>query len=590
MGLLTLTQLVQADQERRWAAGQKVAIEEYFQRYPQLRASADVLVVLLFHEFRLREQAGEHPHLEELASRFPEAAHLLAGLLDLHRSLMRDLIPSDNGAAPASEAGTGPPVPIEAVSSSDAIPIGNEAAPTDLRHVQVPGYTVLGVLGKGGMGIVYKARQERLNRVVALKMILHAEHAGPEERRRFLAEAKAVARLQHPNIVQVHEVNELNGLPFFSLEHCGGGSLADKLDGTPWPATKAAELIEVLARATAVAHQAGIVHRDLKPANVLLTEDGTPKIADFGLVKFVSTESRASSPGTQTGAIMGTPSYMAPEQASGKSRQVGPTADVYALGVMLYELLTGRPPFKASAPLDTVLQVLNADMVFVRRLQPTVPKDLETICHKCLEKEPQKRYANARELADDLQRFLAGKPVAARRMDLLRQISWWCHHHDRIRDAGVFSAWMLLVLTVWLVCGVVTHAVGAVQRGSWWPFKEAAIPSLADQAILYFVGVIGLFFTPLLWASLGAIKGRVSALWLGLVVSAINVGIMLCCLSKVDAVLSLIDVGNFCAPMPVRFFAFAFPMILFVLVAGAYSLALFAYYRGWGSGTRQGLS
>jgi WD40 repeat protein/tetratricopeptide (TPR) repeat protein len=247
-----------------------------------------------------------------------------------------------------------------------------------------------------------------LGRVVALKMILHAGHAGADERRRFQAEAEAVARLQHPHVVQVFEVGEHRGLPFFSLEYCPGGSLADQLDGTPRQPREAAALVRTLAGAVQAAHDKGIVHRDLKPGNVLLAEDGTPKVTDFGLAKRLDTRGQ-----TQTGAVVGTPSYMAPEQAGGK-KDVGPAADVYALGAILYELLTGRPPFKAASALETLLQVQSDEPVPVRRLQPKVPRDLETVVLKCLEKESKKRYASAGELAEDLRRFGSGEPVAAR--------------------------------------------------------------------------------------------------------------------------------------------------------------------------------
>jgi serine/threonine protein kinase len=205
----------------------------------------------------------------------------------------------------------------------------------------LPGYEVLGLLGRGGMGVVYKAQQKSLNRLVALKMIVSGAHASEQEVARFRAEAGAVARLQHPNIVQIYEVGEHDGKPFFSLELVDGGSLAERLNGTPLPGRQAAELIKTLARSAQAAHERGIVHRDLKPANVLLTADGTPKITDFGLAKRLD----VSTGQTQSGTILGTYSYMAPEQASGKNREVGPAADVWALGAILYECLTGRPPF-----------------------------------------------------------------------------------------------------------------------------------------------------------------------------------------------------------------------------------------------------
>jgi serine/threonine-protein kinase len=286
---------------------------------------------------------------------------------------------------------------------------------------EVAGHEILGVLGRGGMGVVYKARQRGLNRVVALKMVLAAEHAGAEQLARFRAEAEAVARLQHPHIVQVFEVGEVRGHPYFSLEYVEGGSLAQKLNGTPLPPSEAGRLVETLARAVHAAHLRGVVHRDLKPANVLLTAEGTPKITDFGLAKRLDVETAH----TQSGAILGTPSYMAPEQAEGKVHAVGPTADVYALGAILYELLTGRPPFKAASPLDTVLQVLSEEPVPVRRLQPKVPRDLETVCLTCLRKEPAKRYATALDLADDLHRWLAGEPIRARPTPAWEQAVKW---------------------------------------------------------------------------------------------------------------------------------------------------------------------
>jgi hypothetical protein len=279
-----------------------------------------------------------------------------------------------------------------------------------LDLLDLPGYRILGELGRGGMGVVYKAEQVKLKRLVALKMVLGGAIAGTQQLERFRTEAEAVGRLQHPNIVQVYEVGEHNGLPFFSLEYCAAGSLAQRLDGTPMQAREAAGLVETLARAIQAAHQAGIIHRDLKPGNVLLVADGTPKITDFGLAKKLD-EAAAL---TQSGAVMGTPSYMAPEQALGKIRDLGPAADIYALGALLYEMLTGRPPFKGATAMDTMLQVTSDEPVPPSRLQSRVPADLETICLKCLEKTPARRYASAQALADDLHRFLNGESIQAR--------------------------------------------------------------------------------------------------------------------------------------------------------------------------------
>jgi serine/threonine protein kinase len=304
----------------------------------------------------------------------------------------------------------------------------------------VPGYDILGELGRGGMGVVYKARQVKANRIVALKMILSGAHADETDLARFRTEAEAIARLQHPHIVQVYEVGEHDGKPFFSLEFCAGGSLNDRLDGTPLQPKEAAQLVETLARAMQAAHEKNVIHRDLKPANVLLAEDGQLKISDFGLAK--KTDEGAGQ--TVSGSIVGTPSYMAPEQADGRSREVGPAADVYALGAILYELLTGRPPFKAATPLDTALQVIRDEPVPPRRLQPKTPTDLETICLKCLHKEPKRRYATARDLAEDLERFQAGRPVQARPVGLLEGSWRWCRRNPAV--AGLLAAVAVVLL------------------------------------------------------------------------------------------------------------------------------------------------
>jgi serine/threonine protein kinase len=314
------------------------------------------------------------------------------------------------------------------------------AAPPRAATPNIPGYEILEILGRGGMGVVYKARQTHLKRLVALKMILAGAQAGTEELLRFRTEAQAVARLKHPNVVQIYEVGEHEGKPYCALEFVEGGTLAKHLSGAPLPPRQAAEVLEALARAMDAAHQAGIVHRDLKPANVLLatgatTADGsvsvkplatksncavptsakpqaagvgTPKVADFGLAKRLDDDSGQ----TQTGAVMGTPSYMAPEQAKGET--AGPLVDVYALGAIFYECLTGRPPFRAATMLETLDQVRTREPVSPRSLQPSVPQDVETICLKCLEKDPAKRYPSAGALADDLQRCREDRPIVAR--------------------------------------------------------------------------------------------------------------------------------------------------------------------------------
>jgi WD40 repeat protein len=314
----------------------------------------------------------------------------------------------------------------------------NTAAPAT---VQVPGYEVLGELGRGGMGVVYQARHLGLNRVVALKMILSGAHAGDADLARFKTEAEAVARLQHPNIVQVFEVGEHQGLPFLALEFCSGGGLEKKLNSTPLPPKEAAALSEALARAMHAAHQAHVVHRDLKPANVLLAADGTPKVTDFGLAKKLDDVGQ-----TASGAVMGTPSYMAPEQAGGKSKDIGPAADVYALGAILYECLTGRPPFKAATSLDTLMQVVADEPVPPSQLQPRTPRDLETICLKCLRKDPARRYATALDLAEDLRRYQAGEPIQARPVGRVERSAKWMKRRPAAAGLLAVSVTAALVL------------------------------------------------------------------------------------------------------------------------------------------------
>jgi serine/threonine-protein kinase len=314
------------------------------------------------------------------------------------------------------------------------------AVPAELPAVA--GYEVLSVLGRGAAGVVYQARQVGLNRVVALKMILAGGHAGPGQLACFRADAEAAARLQHPNIVQIYEAGEQDGLPFISLEYVDGGSLDRRIGGTPQPPRQAAALVQALARAMAYAHERGVIHRDLKPANVLLTADGTPKVADFGLAKRLEDDATA----TRSGTVVGTASYMAPEQAAGRTREVGPLSDVYALGAILYELLTGRPPFRGASLYDTLQQVRKREPAPPRQLAAGVDRDLETVCLKCLQKEPKKRYAGADALADDLGRFLAGEPIKARPVSAPERLWRWARREPWL--AALAGAVAVLLLTV----------------------------------------------------------------------------------------------------------------------------------------------
>jgi serine/threonine protein kinase/tetratricopeptide (TPR) repeat protein len=320
-----------------------------------------------------------------------------------------------------------------------------QTVPQSPASQRVAGYEIVEVLGRGGMGVVYKARQTSLNRLVALKMLVAGSHAGPDLLARFHAEAEAVAHLEHPNIVHIYDVGQTEGLPYLALEFVAGSTLARKLEGKPQPADEAARMVLTLARAMHFAHQRGILHRDLKPANILLRRkseisnpksetgqvkvsdfgfrisDFEPMITDFGLAKQLGAGERL----TRTGEVMGTPSYMAPEQGAGTTREIGPAVDVYALGAILYEMLTGRPPFLAESPVETVMQVLGQEPVPPRRLREKVPADLETICLKCLEKKPGKRYGSAGELAADLDRYLHGQPIMARPTPRWERVVKW---------------------------------------------------------------------------------------------------------------------------------------------------------------------
>jgi WD40 repeat protein len=414
------------NQQSRWRRGEDMPVEAYLAQQPPLCGNDEAVLELILNEMLLRQERGEAPSLEEYQRRFPHLAEQLAVQFAVEQAI---------------ESGT---VPLRHLLPPDA---AVTSAP--------PGYVIEGELGRGGMGVVYKARQENLKRTVALKMILSGGHAGPEERLRFLAEAEAIAAIKHPGIVEIHDFGTHEGLPFFALEYCAGGSLASKLAGTPLAPQEAAHLVEQLALAMQAAHERGIIHRDLKPANVLLeggavvssecSEDTgdhhspfttyhsplTPKITDFGLARRVE----GSSGLTETGAVMGTPSYMAPEQAEGK-KDVGVAVDVYALGAILYECLTGRPPFRAATAFETMMQVRSDEPVRPRQLNPALPHDLETICLKCLSKEPHKRYASALALALDLRHFLAGEPITARPVSRVERAWRWCGRNRALAAAG----------------------------------------------------------------------------------------------------------------------------------------------------------
>ena len=321
-------------------------------------------------------------------------------------------------------------------------------------------YELISEVARGGMGVVYRARQTVLDRIVALKMILAGRLANPEDVSRFRSEAAAAGKLQHPNIVAVHDVGEFDGQHYFTMEFIEGASLDQKLAQGPLACRVAARYVRILARAVAYAHKQGILHRDLKPSNILIGSDDEPHVTDFGLAKRLGPESSGQ---TRTGAIIGTPSYMSPEQAQGKSQELGPASDVYSLGAILYELLTGRPPFRAETPLDTVMQVIDNEAVPPRLLNPKIDHDVETICMKCLEKKASLRYPSAEELGADLQRYLDGESIHARSFNVLDRLAHVLERDTRTAD---FSAWSSMVLAMAAIVGIEHFGVFAlVQTG-----------------------------------------------------------------------------------------------------------------------------
>jgi serine/threonine-protein kinase len=322
----------------------------------------------------------------------------------------------------------------------------------------IPGYELKSMIGHGGMGVVYEARHLKLDRDVAVKMLIAGDYAPAKELAGLLLEARAIAGLGHPHIVEVYDAGEVNGLPYFTMELVGGGSLAQRLGGVPMPPREAAALVERLAAAVQVAHEKGVVHRDLKPANVLLTPDGTPKISDFGLARRLEA---GNSLGTMGAARVGTPSYMGPEQALGTPDAFQPLVDVYSLGAILYETLTGRPPFRADSPLETQRQVISEEPVPPSRINRRVPRDLETICLKCLQKSPSARYASADRLSQDLRRYLNGEPISARRTGTFVRGVKWARRHPTTTTMLSFGA---LVATAAMIVGAWYLATAAASR------------------------------------------------------------------------------------------------------------------------------
>jgi eukaryotic-like serine/threonine-protein kinase len=411
---------------------------------------------------------GQSPEFEDVVRRNPDlaaelrslwAAALVAdcvaagsrsGRGDAPNRASREPRSSDDDVPGSANAPTLPPLGAPAAQplGSPLTPIfDDDSAGAQGLPRRFGDYELLEVLGRGGMGVVYRARQISPERIVAVKMILRGEAASAADLARFRAEAEAVARLDHPHIVPVYEVGEYGGHPYFTMKYVAGTTLARRLADGPLPARESAELLAPVCRAIHFAHQRGILHRDLKPSNILIDNDGRAHVTDFGLAKRLEADPHL----TISGAILGTPAYMAPEQAAGTRGKIGPASDVYSLGTMLYQMLTGHPPFQAASPVDTVLLVLEQEPLPPRLLNPRADRELEMIALKCLQKPPELRYASAQLLADDLEAFLADEPVSARSGQfgqVVGRLFRETHHATVLENWGLLWMWHSLALLV----------------------------------------------------------------------------------------------------------------------------------------------
>jgi predicted Ser/Thr protein kinase len=394
---------LRADQRRRWVRGQRVPAEAYRLACPWLKDNRETFLDLVYCEWLLRQELGERPTSLEYRQRFPQHAETIQKQFAVGRALET---PPPEGSPAGSTIDAPPPAPQRQGAEVKADPFVTTAPPGPLPEppgITVPGFEVLGKLGEGGMGVVYKAQQVGLNRLVALKMIRPRRGLGARVLSRFRAEAEAVAWLKHPHIVPVYAFGEHDGQPYFALEYVVGGSLADRLEGRAWPTRPAVELVATLAGAIQHAHERGIIHRDLKPANVLLDEEGRPHITDFGLAHRVQEGEGL----TLDGDVLGTPGYMAPEQAVGLAKEVGPAADIFGLGAILYNLLTGLPPHQGPDVRTTLREAAAGRVVPLRQVNPRVSRRLERICMKALAADPTQRHSSAAALEQDLRRYLA---------------------------------------------------------------------------------------------------------------------------------------------------------------------------------------
>lgn len=414
-----------------WMNSRRISIEDLLAQTP-FQNDPEVQLDLVYNEVVIREELGEAPELDDYVGRYPHLAEDLKLHFEIHRAVNDPLLAEgpealvdtdDNAAAPSW--------PESRIRPREVLP-------------RINGYDLDRQIGHGGMAVVYQARQQHLNRDVAIKMFHPNWLPASREIVRFRTEAQAIARLKHPNIIQIFEIGTHDGLPYLVLELAEQGTLGQRLQNFAYTPRAAAELIEVLAHAVQHSHDQQVIHRDLKPANVLFTDAGTPKITDFGLAKLLLEDAEVSRDATRTGESLGTPRYMAPEQAVGDLERIGPLTDVYALGTLLYECLTGQPPFVATSVAETLQKIQLEEPISPRRLQPSIPRDLATICLHCLHKEPHRRYPSAGLLASDLRHFLAGEPIRARPTPLWERTAKWCRR--RPAHAALIALFSLLLI------------------------------------------------------------------------------------------------------------------------------------------------
>ncbi|HEV3344701.1 MAG TPA: serine/threonine protein kinase [Pirellulales bacterium] len=396
----------------------------------------DERLAVVLAEYLAAADSGDPPDRQAWINRYPDLAADLTDFFAAHDEV-------DRVAAPLREALSTTLFAADGSASTLGFAPGTGRQPAVHLSLKSFGdYEIIEEIARGGMGVVYKARQVSLNRLVAVKMILSGQLASPDDVRRFRAEAEAAAHLRHPNIVAIHEVDEHEGQHYFSMDYVAGRSLSQMVREHPLAPDEAARYVKIVAEAIHYAHEHGILHRDLKPSNVLIDETDQPRITDFGLAKRIDRDPDA----TISGAIVGTPSYMSPEQGLGRVA-VGPATDVYSLGAMLYDLLCARPPFQADSPLETLRQVRDCEPASPRILNPHVPRDLETICLKCLAKETHRRYASAADVATELGRFLAGEPIHARPLGTLGRVARWTRRHPLATGVMVTTAALLMVVS-----------------------------------------------------------------------------------------------------------------------------------------------